>query len=229
MSQRVNGKKDREAEATLRALRRAARRARELGIETGTPVYVMKNNRIVDINAPEIRPARSTSRKRRADDVVEIAVNVRRRMPRVREDGDAQWHASEVDDVAATLALPEVRRPDPRQVLRLVSHAGNPSERLTILGDHEMPRLKVASGRSPAPRFKDGQHQVVGHRTLEPLATTSALDQKPQDRVRGHQPLEALGHRVERRLGFHCHLFPLRTSLTLILSRGPGYHPLYRG
>ena len=61
-----NGAISKEATETLKALRRAARRARELGIETGTPVYVMKNNRIVDINAPEIRPARSTSRKRRA-------------------------------------------------------------------------------------------------------------------------------------------------------------------
>jgi len=49
MSQRVNGKKDHEAELTLRALRRAARRARELGARTGTPVYVMRGNRIVDL------------------------------------------------------------------------------------------------------------------------------------------------------------------------------------
>jgi hypothetical protein len=32
-----------------RALRRAARKALELGIKTGTPVYVMKNGKIVDI------------------------------------------------------------------------------------------------------------------------------------------------------------------------------------
>jgi hypothetical protein len=62
-----NGVIDKEAADTLRALRRAARRARELGIKTGTPVYVMKKDRIVDINAPEIQQARSRSaRKRRA-------------------------------------------------------------------------------------------------------------------------------------------------------------------
>ena len=62
-----NGAISKEATETLKALRRAARRARELGIKTGTPVYVMKNNRIVDINASETRPARSkSSRKRRA-------------------------------------------------------------------------------------------------------------------------------------------------------------------
>jgi hypothetical protein len=32
-----------------RALRRAARRALELGLKTGTPVYVMKNGKIVDL------------------------------------------------------------------------------------------------------------------------------------------------------------------------------------
>ncbi len=31
------------------ALRRAARRALQIGLETGTPVYVIKNGRIVDL------------------------------------------------------------------------------------------------------------------------------------------------------------------------------------
>ena len=48
MSQRVSSP-SREARETLRALRRAARNALELGIKTGTPVYVMKNNKIVDL------------------------------------------------------------------------------------------------------------------------------------------------------------------------------------
>lgn len=39
----------REAEEILRALKRAARNALELGIKTGTPVYVIKNNKIVDL------------------------------------------------------------------------------------------------------------------------------------------------------------------------------------
>lgn len=39
----------REIQDTLRALRRAAKRALELGLQTGTPVYVWKNNQIVDL------------------------------------------------------------------------------------------------------------------------------------------------------------------------------------
>jgi hypothetical protein len=51
----------REAQDTLRALRRAARKALELGIKTGTPVYVIKNKKIVDLtkDGPAIRKARS--------------------------------------------------------------------------------------------------------------------------------------------------------------------------
>jgi diaminopimelate decarboxylase len=57
----------REAAATLRALRRAARRARELAEKTGTPFYVMKNNRIVDLNPRSLRQSRpKSSQKRRA-------------------------------------------------------------------------------------------------------------------------------------------------------------------
>ena len=56
MGRRV-GSHSREAEETLRALRRAARRALELGIKTGTPVYVIKNNKIVDITK-EQKPRR---------------------------------------------------------------------------------------------------------------------------------------------------------------------------
>jgi hypothetical protein len=49
MSRHSNGAKDQETSATLRALRRAARRARELGARTGTPVYVIQDHRIVDL------------------------------------------------------------------------------------------------------------------------------------------------------------------------------------
>jgi Fe2+ transport system protein FeoA len=35
--------------ASAKALRRAARRALEIGMRTGTPVYVMKNGRIMDL------------------------------------------------------------------------------------------------------------------------------------------------------------------------------------
>jgi hypothetical protein len=41
--------------ASAKALRRAARRALELGLSTGTPVYVMQEGRIVD-GTREARP-----------------------------------------------------------------------------------------------------------------------------------------------------------------------------
>ena len=52
-----------EAKDTLRALRRAAKRALELGLQTGTPVYVWKNNQIVDLTK-EQRPAKKSRSKR---------------------------------------------------------------------------------------------------------------------------------------------------------------------
>ena len=53
----------RETDEALRALRRAARRALELGIKTGTPVYVIKNNKIVDLTK-EQRATKKPRRKR---------------------------------------------------------------------------------------------------------------------------------------------------------------------
>jgi len=52
-----------EANDTLRALRRAAKRALELGLQTGTPVYVWKDNKIVDLTK-EQRPAKKSKTKR---------------------------------------------------------------------------------------------------------------------------------------------------------------------
>ncbi len=49
MSQHSNVKSVPDTDATLKALRRAARRARELGARTGTPVYVVEGNRVVDL------------------------------------------------------------------------------------------------------------------------------------------------------------------------------------
>ena len=43
--------KDPDIIGTLPALRRAAKRALQIGIETGTPVYVLKRGKIVDIAA----------------------------------------------------------------------------------------------------------------------------------------------------------------------------------
>ncbi len=51
-----------EAQDTLRALRRAARNALELGLKTGTPVYVIRNNKIVD--ATKDQPVRKSPSKR---------------------------------------------------------------------------------------------------------------------------------------------------------------------
>ena len=48
MARRVSSQSH-EIQDTLRALRRAARNALELGMKTGTPVYVMKNGKIVDL------------------------------------------------------------------------------------------------------------------------------------------------------------------------------------
>ena len=49
MNQQTANKTDRDVGATLRALRRAAKRAKELGVRTGTPVYVIQDHRIVDL------------------------------------------------------------------------------------------------------------------------------------------------------------------------------------
>lgn len=49
MTRNSNGAKDPETAPTLRALRRAARRARALGARTSTPVYVIRAQRIIDL------------------------------------------------------------------------------------------------------------------------------------------------------------------------------------
>ncbi len=49
MSRPLLQSRDPDILAVDAALRRAARRARELGRRTGTPVYVLKRGRIVDL------------------------------------------------------------------------------------------------------------------------------------------------------------------------------------
>ena len=61
MSRRV--KHSKEIEDTLRALRRAAKYALELGLQTGTPVYVWKDGRIIDLTK-EQRPSKKSKSKR---------------------------------------------------------------------------------------------------------------------------------------------------------------------
>ena len=61
MSRRV--KHSKEIEDTLRALRRAAKRALELGLQMGTPVYVWKDGRVIDLTKKQ-RPAKKSKSKR---------------------------------------------------------------------------------------------------------------------------------------------------------------------
>ena len=48
---------DPDLRASLAALRRASRQARELSERTGTPFYVMIDGQIVDLNAEALRAA----------------------------------------------------------------------------------------------------------------------------------------------------------------------------
>jgi len=50
--------------ASAIALRRAARRARELAFRTGTPFFVMQNDRIVNLNPAARKTKPRTGRKR---------------------------------------------------------------------------------------------------------------------------------------------------------------------
>jgi len=49
VKQEAVSSKDPDIRASAKALRRAARRARELGLQTGTPVYVLRGGQIVDL------------------------------------------------------------------------------------------------------------------------------------------------------------------------------------
>ena len=60
---RLEESRSREIKDTLRALRRAARRALELGLETGTPVYVWKNGKIVDLTKEQRSAGKSKAKR----------------------------------------------------------------------------------------------------------------------------------------------------------------------
>ena len=49
MTKKLITSKDPDIIASEKALRRAARRALEIGLTTGTPVYVIKGGKIVDL------------------------------------------------------------------------------------------------------------------------------------------------------------------------------------
>ncbi len=53
---------DPETAATLRALRRAAKKAMRVSKATGTPFWVMKSGRMVNLNPDAKRPRKGSSR-----------------------------------------------------------------------------------------------------------------------------------------------------------------------
>jgi tryptophan synthase alpha subunit len=59
MARRLMRSKDPDIRASFKALRRAGKRALELGLKTGTPVWVLKDGELVDLT-------RSSARRRRA-------------------------------------------------------------------------------------------------------------------------------------------------------------------
>ena len=63
MSGRVSSH-SRETANISRALRRAAKRALELGLQTGTPVWVMKKGKLVDLTKEQ--PAGKKARQKRS-------------------------------------------------------------------------------------------------------------------------------------------------------------------
>ena len=49
MKKKLMASKDPDIITSEKALRRAAKRALEIGLQTGTPVYVMKKGKIIDL------------------------------------------------------------------------------------------------------------------------------------------------------------------------------------
>ena len=65
VGERQGASVDRDMEGVDAALRRAARRARELGEQTGTPVYVLRDGKIVDLTAENrLKKAQESGQKR---------------------------------------------------------------------------------------------------------------------------------------------------------------------
>jgi hypothetical protein len=60
MNRQNAGSKDPEILASAKALRRAARRAMKLGVQTGTPVYVLQGGRIIDLTRNKRMRTRKT-------------------------------------------------------------------------------------------------------------------------------------------------------------------------
>jgi hypothetical protein len=65
MSTRPQASKDPDILAAPKALRRAARRALQIGLETGTPVYVLDKGQIIDLTREHKRPTRRNATEER--------------------------------------------------------------------------------------------------------------------------------------------------------------------
>jgi hypothetical protein len=59
MNRQTAGSKDPDILASAKALRRAARRARQIGLQTDTPVYVLQGGRIIDLTRQRRRRSRA--------------------------------------------------------------------------------------------------------------------------------------------------------------------------
>ncbi len=57
--------KDPDLRGSWPAMQRAAKAARALAIQTGTPLYVMRGGRVVDALADKVRPRIKTGTERR--------------------------------------------------------------------------------------------------------------------------------------------------------------------
>ena len=66
MRQKLQGTKDPDILGSYPALKRAARRALELGLQTNTPVWVIKDGKIVDRTIEERKRRRAAKSRRRA-------------------------------------------------------------------------------------------------------------------------------------------------------------------
>ena len=63
MTRKLSGIKDADIRNSLPALRRAAKRALREGLETGTPVWVIQNGRMVDLTRGKRRSRKAWGRK----------------------------------------------------------------------------------------------------------------------------------------------------------------------
>jgi hypothetical protein len=61
MNQKQTRSTDPDIRGVLPALRRAAKAARKLSLETGTPFYVWENGRVVDLNTGQRKRRRKTA------------------------------------------------------------------------------------------------------------------------------------------------------------------------